>query len=81
VLFTASAVQENHSMDRQALTSNPFALMMHPEDVVAAMEHSERLARLERRVCKPLDKPVLGHAADDFPIYARALDDDEDAPA
>jgi hypothetical protein len=63
-------------MDKQALTSNPFALMMHPQDVVDAMERSDRLGRLQRRICKPLDKPMLGHASDDLPIHDPTLDDD-----
>lgn len=43
---------------------NPFALMLDPQGVFAQIEHSERLERLSRRVCRPLDKPVLGAAAD-----------------
>jgi len=45
-------------------TTNPFALMLDPQGVFAQIEHSERLERLSRRVCRPLDKPVLGQAAD-----------------
>lgn len=47
------------------ITSNPFALLMEPEAVVQAMEHSDRLNRLQRRICRPLDKqaPVPGEAA------------------
>lgn len=40
------------------ITSNPFALLMEPEAVVQAMEHSDRLNRLQRRICRPLDKQV-----------------------
>lgn len=36
--------------------ANPFALMMDPASVFAAIERSERLKRLESRVCRPLDK-------------------------
>ena len=39
------------------VASNPFALMMDPAAVFAAMERSERLARLHSRICRPLDKP------------------------
>lgn len=39
---------------------NPFALMLDPQSVLAQIEHSERLERLARRVCRPLDKPLLG---------------------
>lgn len=47
------------------ITSNPFALLMEPEAVVQAMEHSDRLNRLQRRICRPLDKqtPLPGEAA------------------
>lgn len=40
--------------------SNPFALMMEPESVLAAVAASERLTRLRRRVVRPLDRPMLG---------------------
>ena len=39
--------------------SNPFALLMNPEVVLAAMAGSERLARLNSRVCRPLDRPLI----------------------
>lgn len=35
---------------------NPFMLMMHPEIVLAAIETSERLSRLNRHLCRPLDR-------------------------
>lgn len=37
--------------------ANPFALMMNPEAVFAAIERSGRLAHLSSRICRPLDKP------------------------
>jgi hypothetical protein len=43
-------------MRKTAVQSNPFALMMSPELVLAAVERSERLSRLQRRICRPLDK-------------------------
>lgn len=36
---------------------NPFALMTSPEAVFAAIERSDRLARLKSTICRPLDKP------------------------
>ena len=36
---------------------------MYPEAVVAAMQNSDRLARLKSRICRPLDKPQLPRAA------------------
>lgn len=44
---------------------NPFALMLDPQAVIAQIERSERLEGLHRRVCRPLDKPLLGGSADD----------------
>ena len=43
---------------------NPFALLLDPQAVVDQIEHSALLARLSRRICRPLDKPLLGMAAD-----------------
>lgn len=45
--------------------TNPFALMLDPQAVIARMERSERLRHLQRRICRPLDKPLLGYAAED----------------
>lgn len=38
---------------------NPFALLLNPADVVAQVERSERLRRLQSRICRPLDKPLI----------------------
>ena len=43
---------------------NPFALMIDPQAVLAQIEASDRLERLQRRVCRPLDKPLLGGSAE-----------------
>lgn len=56
-------------MFKQHPASHPFALMMEPELVIQAMERSERLARLQRRVCHPLDKPVASAKADDAEVF------------
>jgi len=47
----------------QTHLNNPFALLMDPESVFSAIAKSERLERLHSRVCRPLDKPLLPHAA------------------
>ena len=44
-------------MDQISVVDNPFALMIAPETVFAAIERSERLARLSSTICRPLDKP------------------------
>ena len=51
--------------------SNPFVLLTAPETVFAALEYSDRLARLRRTVCRPLDnKPVP-----ERPVDLRAFDE------
>ena len=54
--------------------SNPFALMMNPEVILQAMERSDRLGRLQRRVCRPLDKPLIPHAGNEVDAFDRAVD-------
>jgi len=48
-------------------TANPFALMMTPEAVFAAIERSERLGRLKSRICRPLDGPRTPQPAAEEP--------------
>lgn len=45
-------------MTQSAAVRNPFMLMLNPEVVLAAIEKSERLSQLNRRLCRPLDKPA-----------------------
>jgi hypothetical protein len=45
-------------MTTQTQVHNPFMLMLAPEQVLAAVERSEKLGRLNRRLCQPLDRPV-----------------------
>lgn len=52
----------------------PFAMLLDPEAVLAAVNRSELLARLQSRVCRPLDRssgPIapIG-AADDASTHA-----------
>jgi hypothetical protein len=65
--------QENQ-MNTQHYASHPFALMVNAQDVVAAMECSERLQLLQRRICRPLDKPLIPHALSDLELYDRSID-------
>ena len=47
-------------MNTDTLAHNPFMLMVNPEVVLAAMERSDNLGRLNRRMCHPLDQiPLL----------------------
>ena len=43
-------------MQSQTVVSNPFALMIAPEAIFAAIEQSDRLSRLNSTICRPLDK-------------------------
>jgi hypothetical protein len=44
-------------MEGSTAANNPFVLMIDPQTVFAAIERSERLARLQSTICRPLDKP------------------------
>jgi hypothetical protein len=50
-------------MAHPAPDHNPFMLMINPEVVLAAMEKSERLGKLKRQLCRPLDRGVPGSPA------------------
>jgi hypothetical protein len=45
-------------MAQQSQVRNPFMLMIEPEVVLAAIENSERLGRLNRHLCRPLDRQI-----------------------
>jgi hypothetical protein len=62
-------------MDKSPLVSNPFALMMHPDAVFQAMETSDRLSRLQRRICRPLDKPLIPCTPDEVSAFDREVED------
>jgi len=66
-------------MTHALISPNPFALLMHPEAVMAAVERSERLGHLKSRICRPLDKPLIPHADADAAADAAidATNDDE----
>jgi hypothetical protein len=40
-------------------SAHPFALLLSPKEVCDAVARSERLSGLRRRVCRPLDKPMI----------------------
>lgn len=54
---------------------NPFMLMLNPEQVLAAVERSEKLGRLASRTCHPLDKPAPVAGTAKKPGTDSALDD------
>lgn len=64
--------------------AHPFAVMMDPQAVLLAVERSERMQRLQRRVCRPLDKPLIPRVGADLQAYDQSIDDellDEDDSA
>lgn len=50
-------------MTQETLAHNPFMMMLRPDIVLAAVERSEKLGRLNRRLCHPLDRPVPSSGA------------------
>ena len=54
--------------------ADPFALLMNPEAVIQAMERSDRLARLQSRICRPLDKPLIPRVGKDVVDFDAAVD-------
>ncbi|MFO1271888.1 MAG: hypothetical protein U1F50_09460 [Rubrivivax sp.] len=63
-------------MSQTTIARNPFMLMLNPEVVLAAVEKSERLSQLNRHLCRPLDRPVLGTTGK--PAEAAAEDSETD---
>ena len=41
------------------IRANPFVMMTDPETILLAVERSERLNRLSRKVYRPLDRPLI----------------------
>ncbi len=62
-----------------AIVANPFALMLNPEEVFRAIEHSERLGRLQARICRPLDKPLIPKVDDETLVDDDEADDIDEA--
>ncbi|WP_198969820.1 hypothetical protein [Xylophilus sp. ASV27] len=50
-------------MSTAVIASNPFALMMDPEAVLQAMEHSDALRSLKLRRIQPLDEMPMPRKA------------------
>jgi hypothetical protein len=49
---------------------NPFGQLINPEHVAKALEASARLSRLQTRVCRPLDRPLIPSAKPSDPALA-----------
>ena len=61
-------------MPQTTIASHPFALMMDPAAVIAAMERSERLSHLQSRICRPLDKLAPASADAETASFDGAVD-------
>ena len=61
-------------MPQTSIASHPFALMMNPAAVIAAMERSERLSHLQSRICRPLDKILPAPAGAETASFDGAVD-------
>jgi len=59
------------------LANNPFALMMDPEAVLRALETSDRLSRLQSRICRPLDRPLIARVSSEVAEFDRTVDNIE----
>lgn len=61
-------------MNAQHHASHPFAMMVNAGDILKAVECSERLQHLQRRVCRPLDKPLIPRALSELDLYDRSIE-------
>lgn len=52
-------------MSQQAQVRNPFMLLVNPEVVLAAIDNSPHLSKLNSKLCRPLDGPTSATAVDD----------------
>ena len=60
--------------------SNPFVMMTDPETILLAVERSERLNLLSRKVYRPLDRPLIPKVgAKDLSAYDSEIDSEIDA--
>jgi len=72
-------------MRHAEIALNPFTMMTDPEIILQAVERSDRLNCLQRRVCRPLDRPLIPKVkAAELAAYDREIDlaaDEEDDSA
>lgn len=68
-------------MSETQIISNPFSQMINPGAVLAAVGRSKRLAKLQSRICRPLDKPAAARVDTDTAAFDAALDQSDEALA
>ena len=57
---------------------NPFVMMTDPETILLAVERSERLNLLSRKVYRPLDRPLIPKVgAKELADFDSEIDDDD----
>ena len=56
--------------------ANPFDMLINPQAILDAIEHSTRLQGLERKICRPLDKaaPAKPAQGDDVAAFDASID-------
>lgn len=65
-------------MQATSHAANPFGLLIDPAAILRALEGSQKLENLDRRICRPLDRTVTpkiegdAQAAFDAQVDARA---------
>jgi len=65
-----------------AVLSDPFAMLIHPEAVLNAIEQSGRLGALASRICRPLDKPLIPKLQGEEPhAFDDSIERSEELPA
>jgi hypothetical protein len=73
--FAPKPTTPENLMRHAQTAANPFTMMTDPEAILQAVERSERLNRLQRRVCRPLDRPLIPKVkAADLAAYDQEID-------
>jgi hypothetical protein len=63
IRFDRVATNCETAMEQQQIVANPFALLLNPEAVHAALQQSTALNRLRSKIWRPLDRssgPLVG---------------------
>lgn len=58
-----------------SIAANPFALLTDPESIFRAVEASQRLEGLARRICRPLDRAPKGEGNGEEQTHEAAAHD------
>jgi hypothetical protein len=62
MLPRVAALPKENAMRTDTVPLHPFAMLLDPEATLAAIQRSERLSRIQGRICRPLDRPAPGAA-------------------